>query len=84
MPDPDNKAPGLQPFQRAVTYEMGMLSYHQPVVSLERPVVLRQLVRFSLPGKFNLPPVRYFRMYQPDAKALQGDGKAAGFPLTVE
>lgn len=84
LPDPDNKVTGLQPFQRAVTYEMGMLSYHQPVVSLERPVVLRQLVRFSLPGKFNLPPVRYFRMYQPDAKALQGDGKTAGFPLTVE
>ncbi|EHP38216.1 alpha-2-macroglobulin family protein, partial [Cupriavidus basilensis OR16] len=49
LPDPDNKVTGLQPFQRAVTYEMGMLSYHQPVVSLERPVVLRQLVRFSLP-----------------------------------
>jgi len=84
LPDPDNKATGLQPFQRAVTYEMGMLSYHQPVVALERPVVLRQLVRFSLPGKFSLPPVRYFRMYQPEAKALQGDGKTAAFPLTVE
>ncbi|WP_441617106.1 MULTISPECIES: alpha-2-macroglobulin family protein [unclassified Cupriavidus] len=84
LPDPDNKTTGLQPFQRAVTYETGMLSYHQPVVALERPVVLRQLVRFSLPGRFSLPPVRYFRMYQPDAKALQGDGKSAAFPLTVE
>jgi len=84
LPDPENKASGLQAFQRATTYEMGMLSYHQPVVALERPAVLRQLVRFALPGRFSLPPVRFFRMYQPEAKALQGDGKTAAFPLTVE
>ena len=84
LPDPENKASGLQAFQRATTYEMGMLSYHQPVIALEHPAVLRQLVRFSLPGRFRLPPARFFRMYQPEAKALQGDGKTAAYPLTVE
>ena len=63
---------GPQPFARAASYEMGELSYHQPVPLLDRPVVLRQLVRFALPGTFALPPTRYFRMYQPDAKAFEG------------
>ncbi|CAD6560025.1 alpha-2-macroglobulin family protein [Paraburkholderia metrosideri] len=63
---------GPQPFQRAASYEMGELSYHQPVPLLDRPVTLRQLVRFALPGTFGLPPARYFRMYQPDAKAFEG------------
>ncbi|WP_143751978.1 alpha-2-macroglobulin [Burkholderia sp. SRS-W-2-2016] len=63
---------GPQPFQRAASYEMGELAYHQPVPLLDRPVTLRQLVRFSLPGTFALPPARYFRMYQPDAKAFEG------------
>lgn len=84
LTDADGKSTGPQPFQRPVTYEMGSLAYQQPLPALERPVVLRQLVRFSLPGKFALPPVRYFRMYQPEAKALQGDGKTAAFPMTVE
>ncbi|MBN3807436.1 hypothetical protein GXB81_31070, partial [Paraburkholderia sp. Ac-20336] len=63
---------GPQPFQRAASYEMGELAYHQPVPLLDKPVTLRQLVRFSLPGTFTLPPARYFRMYQPDAKAFEG------------
>ncbi len=63
---------GPQPFQRVASYEMGELAYHQPVPLLDRPVTLRQLVRFSLPGTFTLPPARYFRMYQPDAKAFEG------------
>jgi uncharacterized protein YfaS (alpha-2-macroglobulin family) len=63
---------GPQPFQRAASFEMGELAYHQPVPLLDRPVTLRQLVRFALPGTFTLPPARYFRMYQPDAKAFEG------------
>jgi len=63
---------GPQPFQRVASYEMGELAYHQPVPLLDKPVTLRQLVRFSLPGTFTLPPARYFRMYQPDAKAFEG------------
>lgn len=60
---------------RQVQHEMGDLSYHQPVALLDHPQVYRQLVRFSLPGRFTLPPARYFRMYQPEAKALQDGGK---------
>ncbi|MGD7366361.1 alpha-2-macroglobulin family protein, partial [Ralstonia pseudosolanacearum] len=79
-----NEGNGPQPFERRAAYEMGQLSYNQPVPTLERPTALRQLVRFSLPGRFALPPARYFRMYQPEAKALQGDGKAASYPFKVE
>jgi len=79
-----NEGNGAQAFERKAAYEMGQLSYNQPVPALERPTVLRQLVRFSLPGRFALPPVRYFRMYQPEAKAFQGDGKTASYPFKVE
>ncbi|HJV95410.1 MAG TPA: alpha-2-macroglobulin family protein, partial [Albitalea sp.] len=79
-----NEGNGPQPFERKAAYEMGQLSYNQPVPALERPIALRQLVRFSLPGSFALPPVRYFRMYQPEAKAFQGDGKTASYPFKVE
>jgi uncharacterized protein YfaS (alpha-2-macroglobulin family) len=79
-----NEGNGPQPFERKAAYEMGQLSYNQPLPVLERPTVLRQLVRFSLPGRFALPPARYFRMYQPEAKALQGDGKTASYPFKVE
>lgn len=61
-----------QPFVRAVLYNMGDLNYRQPVMTLDGPLVLRQLVRFALPGTFVLPPVRYFRMYQPDEQAYEG------------
>jgi uncharacterized protein YfaS (alpha-2-macroglobulin family) len=68
---------------RQVQHEMGELSYHQPVAALDHRQVYRQLVRFALPGTFALPPARFFRMYQPEAKALQGDGRGA-FTLTVK
>ena len=60
---------------RQVQHETGDMSYRQPVAVLDHAQVYRQLVRFSLPGRFTLPPARYFRMYQPEAKALQDDGK---------
>ncbi|MGH8783219.1 alpha-2-macroglobulin family protein [Paraburkholderia sp.] len=72
LPGTTEGGSGPQPFQRAVTYEMGELNYHQPVPLLDRRVALRQLVRFGLPGTFVVPPARYFRMYQPDAKAFEG------------
>jgi uncharacterized protein YfaS (alpha-2-macroglobulin family) len=72
LPGAKDGAGGPQPFQRVASYEMGELAYHQPVPLLDRPVTLRQLVRFALPGTFALPPARYFRMYQPDAKAFEG------------
>jgi len=61
-----------QPFARAASWETGELGYHQPIPLLDGRVVLRQLVRFALPGAFVMPPVRYFRMYQPEQKAYEG------------
>jgi uncharacterized protein YfaS (alpha-2-macroglobulin family) len=63
---------------------MGDLSYHQPVPLLDRPVTLRQLVRFALPGTFTLPPARYFRMYQPEQKAYQGGSSDRMITLRIK
>lgn len=60
---------------RRVNHEMGRLSYHLPVELLDKPQTLRQLVRFSQKGRFSVPPTRYFRMYQPEDKALENTGK---------
>jgi uncharacterized protein YfaS (alpha-2-macroglobulin family) len=62
---------------RQVQHEMGDMSYHQPVALLDHAQVYRQLVRLSLPGRFSLPPARYFRIYQPEAKAFQDGGHAS-------
>lgn len=80
---PGSDKPDPQPFERAATYEMGDLSYHQPVPLLAKPMVLRQLVRFSLPGTFRLPPARYFRMYQPQDQAYEGGRSDHLSTLTV-
>ncbi len=37
-------------------------------------LAVRHLVRFSQRGQFRLPPVRLYRMYDPDAKAVDGSG----------
>ncbi|MGF6774716.1 uncharacterized protein YfaS (alpha-2-macroglobulin family) [Paraburkholderia sp. GAS199] len=84
LPGGKDGASGPQPFQRVASYEMGELAYHQPVPLLDRPVTLRQLVRFALPGTFALPPARYFRMYQPDAKAFEGGKSDRMTTLRIE
>ena len=38
-------------------------------------VVIRHLLRFAERGTFVVPPVRVYRMYQPDAKALENEGR---------
>ncbi|MDE3071260.1 MAG: alpha-2-macroglobulin family protein [Pseudomonadota bacterium] len=57
--------------------------YAEPVEMLppHGKVVLRHLIRVQQPGTFQLPPARYYRMYQPDAKAL---GPATGHTWTVQ
>ncbi len=84
LPGPGEGGSGPQPFARAASYEMGDLSYHQPVPLLDRPVSLRQLVRFALPGTFTMPPARYFRMYQPEQKAYQGGSSDRMVTLRIE
>jgi uncharacterized protein YfaS (alpha-2-macroglobulin family) len=41
------------------------------------PVTLRHLLRVSQTGRFVLPPVRYYRMYQPEQKAYEDGGNKA-------
>ncbi|SDE04926.1 alpha-2-macroglobulin family protein [Paraburkholderia lycopersici] len=84
LPGPGEGGSGPQPFGRAATYEMGDLSYHQPVPLLDRPVTLRQLVRFALPGTFTMPPAHFFRMYQPDQKAYEGGRSDRMVTLRIE
>jgi hypothetical protein len=49
----------------------GFQSYSVPIDELKEPMVFRQLVRFSQRGSFNMPPARFFRMYQPEEKAFE-------------
>ena len=49
--------------------------YSVPVNVLTGPQRVRHLVRFSQKGKYVLPPSRFYRLYQPDKKALEGEGK---------
>ncbi len=55
--------------------EMGQLSYIVPVDELVESKVYRHLVRFSQKGEFQLPPIRYSRMYAPqEATTENGSG----------
>jgi len=48
------------------------------VLPAGQALTLRHLVRFSQRGRFQLPPARLYRMYEPEAKALEaGKGWAA-------
>jgi hypothetical protein len=64
-------------------HEPGDLRYVVPVGTLDAPLTVRHLVRFSQRGRFALPPARLFRMYDPDDKALEGEGKAAARVVDV-
>lgn len=57
--------------------------YADPVPNLPAhgTVTVRHLLRVQQAGRFHLPPARYYRMYQPDAKAL---GAAAGHDWVVQ
>jgi hypothetical protein len=58
-------------------HESGDLRYVVPVDTLDAPLTVRHLVRFSQRGRFVLPPARLFRMYDPDDKAFEGEGTGA-------
>jgi len=64
------------PVERA-RHEPGDLRYVVPVGMLDAPLTVRHLVRFSQRGRFVLPPARLFRMYEPEEKAFEGEGKTA-------
>ncbi len=52
-------------------YEVTERGYAVPVDELSSKFVVRHLIRPAQSGKFGLPPVRYYRMYQPEQKALE-------------
>ena len=64
-----------QPLERA-QHEPTAQGYAVPVEKLEAggTVTLRHLVRFAQRGQFKLPPARVHRMYQPEAKGVDGSG----------
>jgi uncharacterized protein YfaS (alpha-2-macroglobulin family) len=49
--------------------------YSVPVTKLEGRQVIRHLLRMGQAGRFTLPPARYYRVYDPSAKAFDPDGK---------
>ncbi|MDD4929429.1 MAG: alpha-2-macroglobulin [Gallionella sp.] len=57
-------------------YEQTPRGYAVPVESLNGTVVIRHLVRAAQTGKFTLPPVRFYRMYQPEQKAFEEKPRA--------
>lgn len=64
-----------QPLEGA-QYEQTPRGYSVPVETLDSKVVIRHLVRPAQSGKFVLPPVRYYRMYQPEDKAFEARHRA--------
>lgn len=50
--------------------------YAVPIDQLEGEVTVRHLLRFSQKGRYVLPPARFYRMYQPEQKAFEGEGTA--------
>ena len=59
----------------AARHESRREGYVVPVEPLAEPLRLRHLLRFAQKGSYVLPPARYYRMYQPENKALEGEGK---------
>jgi uncharacterized protein YfaS (alpha-2-macroglobulin family) len=49
--------------------------YAVPIEPLTGEVKVRHLLRFAQKGRYVLPPARFYRMYQPEQKAFEGEGK---------
>ncbi|MFH1726061.1 MAG: MG2 domain-containing protein [Elusimicrobiota bacterium] len=60
----------------------GELRYSIPIERLEKPFVIRHLVRFSQAGTFQVPRARFYRMYAPQQKAFAG-GNSPEFKTIV-
>lgn len=70
---PDGKTP--QALEQA-RYEQTPRGYAVPIDALQGTQVIRHLVRPAQAGRFMLPPVRYYRMYQPEDKAFEEQARA--------
>jgi uncharacterized protein YfaS (alpha-2-macroglobulin family) len=51
--------------------------YTVPVAAMKGPIVIRHLIRFGQAGRFVLPAARYYRVYDPQAKAFDTSGATA-------
>jgi len=51
--------------------------YAIPLEQLDGEAVYTHLLRVSQPGRYTLPPARYYRMYQPERKAYESKPRAA-------
>ncbi|TFW32382.1 alpha-2-macroglobulin family protein [Massilia horti] len=49
--------------------------YAVPIEPLAGETKVRHLLRFAQKGRYVLPPARFYRMYQPEQKAIEGEGK---------
>ena len=63
-----------EPLERS-RHEARRDGYVVPVEPLDAPLKVRHLLRFAQKGNYLLPPARFYRMYQPEQKALEGEGK---------
>lgn len=59
----------------AARHEARRDGYVVPVDPLTGEIKIRHLLRFAQKGAYVLPPARFYRMYQPEQKALEGGGK---------
>jgi len=57
-------------------FDLSPQGYTVPVDKLKGTMVINHLIRPSQTGTFTLPPVRYYKMYQPDQKAFEGTSRA--------
>ncbi len=75
---PGAKAGETQALERA-THQSTAQGYAVPVDALaaQNKLVVRHLVRFAQRGQFKLPAPRLYRMYEPEAKAVDRSGQWA-------
>lgn len=64
------------PALEGARFELTPRGYSVPLDVLDSKVVIRHLVRPAQSGKYVLPPVRYYRMYQPEKKAFEAKSRA--------
>lgn len=75
--------PGTEPGQtkalERATHQSTAHGYAVPVDTLaaQGTLTVRHLIRFAQRGQFKLPPSRLYRMYEPDAKAVDRSGQWA-------
>lgn len=78
-----NPMPSAMPVLGSEKAQVFETYYADPIETLAAngKITVRHLIRFAQPGRFQLPPTRYYRMYQPDASAVSAPDAT---PWTVQ